>query len=423
MILKEITQEQYTQFRNAYKEKNFWQSVEMAQLRHDSKPSWDQTFIGLEDDGKLVASCVLVSLPVFGKWKLYMSLRGFLIDYDDLDLLRSFLKALKHYLSQNNCLYMKVDPYVEYQPHDQEGNAIEGEKKDQLIQVFEEEGFHHEGFRNGNDLDFEPRWMQILDLKGKTEQEVFKAMHTNTRQSIRNAQRMGVKVKELKREELNILKNLVDLAGEVRHFEAPALEKYEAYYDHFKEDFKACLAYIDLDEYEANVKKDREKQVRALEKAEKDLEKTPDSQKKINRKKEAQYAIDGCDKKLAEISHYKKEYGSVLDLAAASFMITPYEVLYLFSGSNKDLNRFAGSFMIQWHMIQLAIEHGCDRYNFYGISGNFNEDAQDYGVFTFKRSFNAVVAELVGDFTYIAKPTQYKIYNTLRNIKHSIQKG
>ncbi len=70
-------------------------------------------------------------------------------------------------------------------------------------------------------------------------------MHTNTRQSIRNAEKMGVKVKELKREELYILKELVDIAGEIRDFESPSISKYEAYYDNFQDHFKACLAYIE----------------------------------------------------------------------------------------------------------------------------------------------------------------------------------
>lgn len=420
MIFKQITESQFDEFRNQYKQKNYWQSVQMAQFRKSNVPSWTDTYVGLEENGKLVAASVLESLPVFGKHKLYMALRGFLIDYDDLQTVRLFLQELKKFLAQNDCLYMKVDPYIAYQPHNPDGTAAQGYKRDALVKVFEEEGFHHEGFRVGYDSAFEPRWMQTLDLEGKSKQEVFKAMHTNTRQSIRNAERMGVKVKELGREELNILKDLVDLAGKTRHFSTIDLPKYERYYDHFGDDFKACLAYIDLDEYENNVKKDREKQVRALEKASRELEKTPDSQKKINRKKEAEYAIAGCDRKLAEIKEYKDVYGSVLYLAAASFIITPYEVVYLLSGSNKELNRFAGSFMIQWHMIQYAIDHGCSRYNFYGISGDFDEAAQDYGVFTFKKSFNAEVQELIGDFTYIAQPVPFKIYDVLRNIKHKL---
>lgn len=423
MEFVEISEQEFIQFRDQYKEKNFWQSVEMAQMRHDQTPSWEHVFVGLKDQGEVVACCILVSLPVFMGKKLYMSLRGMLIDYDAIDLVSIFLKELKNYVDAHDGLYLRIDPYIDYQNHDLNGKVVDGKKRDELINAFIQEGFIHDGFSVGNDTEnSEPRWMSILDLEGKTKQEVFQAMHTNTRQSIRNAEKMGVKVKELDRRELDILKDLVDLAGEVRHFEAPNLAKHEGYYDHFKENYKALLAYIDLREYRANVERDKAKQQRILEKAQNDLEKTPDSTKKINRKKEAEYAIQGCERKLKEIDAYKNEYGDVLYLAAASFIITPYEILYLFSGSNKDLNRFAGSFMIQWYMIQQAIDHGCSRYNFYGISGDFNESAEDYGVFTFKRSFNAVVAELVGDFTYVARPTEYKAYQMLRGLKHKLWK-
>ena len=49
---------------------------------------------------------------------------------------------------------------------------------------------------------------------------------------------------------------------------------------------------------------------------------------------------------------------------------------------NIDILR--GSYAIQWTMINYAIDHGIDRYNFYGISGNFSED-EDVGVIKFKK--------------------------------------
>ena len=36
-------------------------------------------------------------------------------------------------------------------------------------------------------------------------------------------------------------------------------------------------------------------------------------------------------------------------------------------------------------MINYALDHGIDRYNFYGISGDFSEDAEDAGVIKFKK--------------------------------------
>lgn len=64
MEFLEISEEEYTKFRDQYKEKNFWQSLEMAKMRKNSNPSWDYQCVALKDGDTIKASAVLVSLPV-----------------------------------------------------------------------------------------------------------------------------------------------------------------------------------------------------------------------------------------------------------------------------------------------------------------------------------------------------------------------
>ena len=52
---------------------------------------------------------------------------------------------------------------------------------------------------------------------------------------------------------------------------------------------------------------------------------------------------------------------------------------YLSSGSNPKYNAY-GAYRLQWDMIQFAKEHNIDRYNFYGVTGDFSENAEDAGV-------------------------------------------
>ena len=42
-------------------------------------------------------------------------------------------------------------------------------------------------------------------------------------------------------------------------------------------------------------------------------------------------------------------------------------------------------------------------YNFYGISGVFGDEADDFGVQQFKKGFNAHVEELIGGFHQTSK--------------------
>ena len=66
-------------------------------------------------------------------------------------------------------------------------------------------------------------------------------------------------------------------------------------------------------------------------------------------------------------------------------------------------------------MINYAIEHGINRYNFYGIRLTFSEDAEDAGVVKFKKGYDADVIEYVGDFIKPINKPMYNIYRTLKN--------
>ena len=65
-------------------------------------------------------------------------------------------------------------------------------------------------------------------------------------------------------------------------------------------------------------------------------------------------------------------------------------------------------------------------YNFYGISGNFDKDNERYGVFDFKKGFNATVDELIGEFDlpiskfwYFLYTQAFKIYRNLKKVNPS----
>lgn len=65
-------------------------------------------------------------------------------------------------------------------------------------------------------------------------------------------------------------------------------------------------------------------------------------------------------------------------------------------------------------MIQEALKLGYKKYNFYGISGEFDEENENYGVYKFKRGFPGQVEELIGDFVLPTRKIWYQIYRILR---------
>lgn len=383
MDLINISQNEYNQFRNEYKECNFWQSSQMCELKKSQ--GWKIHYLGLKDNDKLVASTALVSMPVLSKYSLFMALRGFMIDYDNLELVDTFLTKLKEYLHIHNCLYMKTDPYVEYQKHDKNGDEIEGTKRDKLVELFKKHDFEHKGFRTELDMNYEPRWMQILDLTDKSEEQLLKAMSSNARRNIQNLIKSGVKTRFLKDNEFDKIANYVNNTGSNKGFHGPNEAYYKKFYNAFNGDMKIMYSYLDTNNYIEFIRKKND------------------------------------EDKLNKAYQLKETYGDEMPLGAAMFVETNYEIVFVFGGSNETPVRFHEGYALQWSMIQYALEKGINRYNFYGISGNFSKDAEDYGVYNFKKGFNSEVVELVGDFEYVDRSFLYKTYNLLRGIKNKLR--
>ena len=149
----------------------------------------------------------------------------------------------------------------------------------------------------------------------------------------------------------------------------------------------------------------------------KDIEKRPENKKAYNKKENLEKQLIANQQKIDEAKSLQEQHGNELPISAAFFIVNPYEVVYYAGGTSNEFRHFAGSYAIQWKMINYAIDNNIDRYNFYGISGDFSEEAEDAGVVKFKKGFNADVVEYVGDFIKPINKPMYKIYTMLKGLK------
>ena len=78
---------------------------------------------------------------------------------------------------------------------------------------------------------------------------------------------------------------------------------------------------------------------------------------------------------------------------------------------------FYAQYAIQWYMIQYAIKNNFEKFNFYGISGNFDRSHKDYGIYDFKKGFGGVVEEYIGSFELVISPIHYYFKKLLDKIR------
>ena len=107
------------------------------------------------------------------------------------------------------------------------------------------------------------------------------------------------------------------------------------------------------------------------------------------------------------------------DQPIAGAVTTNYagKTCYVYGASDNVYRNVMPNYLIQWEMIRWAVETGCTVYDFQGISGELDNEANHmYGLYRFKRGFNGQVDELAGEFDYTYQPIKAKLVDHALNL-------
>ncbi|MGV3244333.1 aminoacyltransferase [Staphylococcus sp. 11261D007BR] len=366
--------------------------------------------VGVKNDqDQVIAACLLTEARALKFFKYFYTQRGPIMDFDNTPLVHFFFKSLTSYLKRHKGLYVRVDPYAIQHVRGQDGHIITTSSYQTWMNELEQLGYKHQGYTTGYSDISQIRWLSVLDLKDKTEQQLLKDMAYQTRRNIKKTYEMGVEVKTLSIEETERFYKLNKMAEEKHDFKFRDLDYFKRLQNIYGDQITLKLAYINLKTYTKRLsgkQKDLEDQLQTVEAA---LEEHPNSKKNKTKAQQLKQQIASMERQYKEAHQLYQEDGEILDLAAAVFIFNNWEVYYLSSGSNPKYNRFMGAYRLQWEMIKFAKAHNIPRYNFYGITGDFSKEAEDYGVQQFKNGFNAHVEEYPGDFIKPLRPLLYRL--------------
>ena len=365
---------------------SFMQTVEIAKLRESE--GWTAYYFGATEDDEVKAAAMLVAKPTFLGKSTFICPGGPLMDYEDATLVNFFLKHLKAYARSHNGYALTISPYYELTARDRDGNKIEGGFDHQkAITTLKSNGFTEVPHAS------QPKYMFAMDLAGRTPDQIFADFKSKTRNHIKKAEKMGVKVRELGREELDILKKITEATSKRRGFTDRPLEYYEKMYDlfHDKGEVKFLVA-------EAIIGPEGIRSAAARGQAPSARGDGPDGRGP---------KADNCS--------------AIVPLSAAMFMLVGSEVVYLFSGSDEQyMKDYNAQYLIQWDIIKYAAAHGFKRYNFYGIH-DLPKNGELDGIYEFKKGFDSTehghVLEFIGTFETPVDSIFFALHQLLKKLK------
>lgn len=347
-FLEENDKQRYKEFLEKHERCNFQQSLEWGEV----KTAWKKEVILSEDEnGNIRGSlCVWIrKIPIFGN--IMYSARGPVCNIHSEEVLKDLTNGANELAKKYNAFVLRIEPDI---------------KKDdtKFRDIVTKLGYDIKDDSKNFKDEIQPRFVFRLDIKGKSEDEVFANFHQKTRYNIRLATKKGVVIKEGTKEDLKDFHNIMVETGKRDDFIIRSLSYFEKMYDELvsKGHMKLLMAYYE-------------------------------------------------DKPIAGIIP----------------IIYGKNVWYLYGASSNSHRNLMPNYLLQWTMIKEAISMEANMYDFRGVSGVVDESHPQYGLYRFKKGFGAEFTEFIGEVFIAYSPLKYQLYKiaektfrTIRKIKKKI---
>lgn len=142
MMIIELNEDQFRSYARFHSNRNYFQTVEFANMYE--LYGYKKLYVGLVDDNNNLIAASLLLLNKIKGYKYAYAPRGFLIDYNDMELFKTFTIMLKNYLKRIKVVFVKVDPRFVYKKYDKDLNVINDNSK--MISFLESLDYVHLGF-------------------------------------------------------------------------------------------------------------------------------------------------------------------------------------------------------------------------------------------------------------------------------------
>ena len=415
MVIKELTNEEFDNFSKNYPLSSVYQTKEYGLTMN--KEGYSTILLGLVDGDKILGA-TLVLIENINKFKYGYVPRGFLIDYNNYELLKTFSTLIKKYLGKLGVIAIKLCPIIIRSVYNiRTDEKIKNRNFDNFFNNLSKLNYYHFGFNNRFEA-LKPRFEAVIDLR-KPIDDLFSDIKKEYKTKIRSSENKGIEIMQGNETVLKFLYNL-------------SKEKYPRSYEYFENLYKYFEREDNVDIFCAKLntakylKQVQEKYTEIEELLNKSNESILKNHKNKNLDKKLRLDIkyNKLKEELAYAINLLKENPNGIILAAALIVKHSDTAYIMIDGYDKNYKNFSSKHLLIWKLIKRYYNEGYKKLNLGGIS-NIEVDTKYNGLTKFKCNFGANIIEYAGDFELITNNPLYFMYkkmNPLNRILHKKKK-
>ena len=389
-----LDENKFDEFAYNHPNKNFYQTSSYGKMM--SKQGHNSYYLGLVDDFNNVkaATLLIVKNETSDKRKMGYAPRGFLIDWNDTELVQEFTESLKSFLLKRNFTYVKVDPLIIYKEYN--SNLEETNEHSSFVSKLQNLGYVHLGYNDGQETN-NLRWNSIVKLN-RNSNELYNSLSIEGRKKIIEANNNGNRVYKGSKNDLNMLFQMktsksitLDYLLDYYQFFSNNIEVYFTKFEpaHFVNKSKSLYEKEEIKNQELNnmLQTGGSNNVDAI------INQKLESDKLLNKYK--------ADMQNAIASFQKYPSGII----TSGIVIMKYDkTITVISSAVSDLvENNISSYLLKWQLMQKYANEGYEIFDFNGMVKDYKKSRK----YIENVELSNTIVEYVGEFDLVINKKSY----------------
>lgn len=408
MKIIELTQTQYKNYSNIHRRRNFGQTIEFSMLKNNINKR--RLFLGLIDESNnLHAATLILITNISPTIKEALAPNGFLIDYSDFQLVKTFTEELKKYLLKNRITYLITNPMYKHKVYNKQNKIIENNEN--IINNLYILGYKNIGYLN----DFE-RYDIIIE-NDNSYHDIYKNFNRNTKRNINEGLNYGITLHK------GTMKDLESVYNIFKKKTKESLSYYQnlmSIYNNKDNKTEIFIAKLNPHTYLINSKKLYETAKIKNEKIHNTFNKNLGhiSEKLLNKKINSDKTLEKYTQNLNQAINLNKKYNDDIIIGTSIIIKNNHEIYFLIDGYKEEYRLIHSTHILKWAIIKKYYSLGYRIFNLGEIHKDYQDRSNKYhGQYMYKIGFGGNIIEYPPNLLLVINKPIYNAYTKLKSFK------
>lgn len=408
MKIINLTQMQYKNYSNIHSKRNIGQTIEYSNLEFNINKK--KIFLGLVDDHNNIHAATLILINnISPTIKEAISPNGFLIDYSNFELVKTFTLELKKYLKKERITYLITNPMYKHKVYNKKNYLIENNESilNNLLYV---------GYKNiGYTSDFEK--YDIIIENNNSHHDIYKNFNRNTKRNINEAIKYGITLQKANKQDLELAYNV---------FKKKTKNNLSYYqnlmniYNTADNKMEIFFAKLNPQKYLINSQKLYEKEKQKNEKIHNKFNQNIGNvkEKLLNKKINSDNLLEKYSQNLTNAIKINQAYTENIVIGTVIIIKNNHEIYFLIDGYKEEYRMLHTTHILKWAIIKKYFEKGYRVFNLGEIHKDYLDKSSKYhGQYMYKIGFGGNIIEYPPNLLLIINKPIYNTYMKLKSLK------